>query len=123
MSTTQQPAEPAKQAPQSSTSNGTKRTRGPKKAATKPAAHTDTPAAPIQAAKAHAPKAPVAQPPRVRAETQPPVIQSLVQMLPEAGTPWSQQDAVSWMEAIAASLRLVYQFGGAITVTGTQARV
>jgi hypothetical protein len=117
MSATQQTTEPAKQAPAPATSNGAKRTRRPKKTTAKPAAHADAPAAPIQAA-----KAPVAQPPRVRAEAQPPVIQSLVQMLPEAGTPWRQEDAVSWMEAIAASLRLVYQLSGAITVTGTPAR-
>jgi hypothetical protein len=126
-----QTAEPtaAKQAPapatSSSTTNGARRTRtrGPNKHATpKPAARTDAAAAPIQAAKVQPAKTPVAQPARARAaEAQPPVIQSLVQMLPEAGTPWSQQDAVSWMEAIAASLRLVYQLSGAITVTGTPA--
>jgi biotin carboxyl carrier protein len=50
-----------------------------------------------------------------------PVIADFVKMLPKPGGTWSQKQAVCWMEAIGATLRVIYGFDGPIMVTGKPA--
>jgi hypothetical protein len=42
-------------------------------------------------------------------------------MLPESGQEWTQQEAISWMEAVAGCLRVAYRLTVAISVKGTPA--
>jgi hypothetical protein len=50
-----------------------------------------------------------------------PVILDLVRMLPATRETWTQQKAMVWMEAVGACLRAVYNFPGAISVSGSPA--
>jgi hypothetical protein len=42
----------------------------------------------------------------------------LFESLPPEGTTWTSEDAVGWLQAAAANLRIVYKIQGNIAVTG-----
>jgi hypothetical protein len=47
-----------------------------------------------------------------------PLIVGLFESLPPEGTGWTSEDAVGWLQAAAANLRIVYKIQGNILVTG-----
>ncbi|NNU67114.1 hypothetical protein FE844_000520 [Rhizobium indicum] len=47
-----------------------------------------------------------------------PLIAGLFESLPPEGTAWTSEDAVNWLQAAAANLRIVYKIQGNILVTG-----
>lgn len=49
-----------------------------------------------------------------------PLIQGLVDSLPENGKTWTLDEAVDWLEAAAVNLRLVYKFKGSIDVSAKE---
>ncbi|QKK19471.1 hypothetical protein FFM53_006540 [Rhizobium indicum] len=46
------------------------------------------------------------------------MIAGLFESLPPEGTAWTSEDAVNWLQAAAANLRIVYKIQGNILVTG-----
>jgi hypothetical protein len=79
-------------------------------------------AAPVTAQPRKAPAKPLQESTGDTAGAQHPLVLGLFQMLPPAGTPWTLEQAVSWMEAAAVNLRVAYGFTGAIAVVrGTAA--
>ncbi|TCA41183.1 hypothetical protein E0H66_04245 [Rhizobium leguminosarum bv. viciae] len=47
-----------------------------------------------------------------------PLIAGLFESLPPEGTAWTSEEAVCWLQAAAANLRIVYKIQGNILVTG-----
>jgi hypothetical protein len=47
-----------------------------------------------------------------------PLIVGLFESLPPEGTAWTSEEAVGWLQAAAANLRIVYKIQGNILVTG-----
>ncbi|MBX4969525.1 hypothetical protein ABID08_004866 [Rhizobium binae] len=47
-----------------------------------------------------------------------PLIAGLFESLPPEGTAWTSEEAVGWLQAAAANLRIVYRIQGNIVVSG-----
>lgn len=122
MSDTQTAESPTSTQAKTATSNG--KTRGPKthgrRTAAQPPQAAAAPAKSAQAAPAkRVPSSATAQTPAVTGQH--PLTIGLFETFRAPGETWTLDDTVTWLEAAAASLKLVYKFKGSITVTGTPA--
>lgn len=121
MSDTQTAESPTSTQPKTGTSNG--KTRGAGTHSRRAAAQPPQAAAPAKSTQdariKRTPAAATAQTPV--ATGQHPLTIGLFETFRAPGEKWTLDDTVTWLEAAAASLKLVYKFKGSITVTGTPA--
>ena len=110
-------------APRSRKKRAARAASAPKPAAAAPA--TAVSPAVATAAKTPAAKAAATQAPGARAviagQRPFPLADGLFQMLPNPGSPWTLDEGVVWLQAVAATLRLAYKLPGNLTVTGSPA--